>query len=61
MSVLGDPGYYARFGFERASDYGLGNEFGVDDEFMVYPLHGGAVDDVDGVVTYHPAFPKAEE
>src|SRR5262249_37761115 len=25
--VLGDPAYYRRFGFRRASDYGLGNEY----------------------------------
>jgi putative acetyltransferase len=33
--VLGDPKYYARFGFEKASNFDLQNEYGVDDEFMV--------------------------
>jgi putative acetyltransferase len=33
--VLGDPKYYSRFGFEKASSFGLQNEYGVDDEFMV--------------------------
>jgi putative acetyltransferase len=33
--VLGDPKYYGRFGFEKASQFGLQNEYGVDDEFMV--------------------------
>ena len=32
--VLGDPPYYGRFGFERASRHGLRNEFGVEEEFM---------------------------
>jgi putative acetyltransferase len=59
--VLGDPQYYARFGFERASEYGLGNEFGADEAFMVEPLREGALDDVAGVVTYHPAFRQAAE
>lgn len=33
--VLGAPHYYQRFGFEKASTYGLENEYGVADEFMI--------------------------
>ena len=33
--VLGDPNYFQRFGFEAASRFGLENEYGVDEEFMV--------------------------
>jgi putative acetyltransferase len=33
--VLGAPGYYGKFGFQRASDFGLQNEYGVDEEFRV--------------------------
>jgi len=33
--VLGNPKYYQRFGFEKASSFGLENEYGVDEEFMV--------------------------
>jgi putative acetyltransferase len=33
--VLGNPKYYQRFGFEKASNFGFQNEYGVDDEFMV--------------------------
>lgn len=33
--VLGNPKYYMRFGFQKASEFGLQNEYGVDDEFMV--------------------------
>ena len=33
--VLGSPKYYHRFGFERAGDNGLENEYGAGDEFMV--------------------------
>jgi putative acetyltransferase len=40
--VLGDPGYYGRFGFERASRHGLRNEFGVEEAFMVFMLEAGA-------------------
>ena len=38
--VLGAPAYYGRFGFTRASDAGIANEYGVDDEFMVLALVG---------------------
>jgi len=58
--VLGDPGFYARFGFERASEYGLGNEYGADEGFMVKPLHDGTLDDVEGVVRYQPEFEQTE-
>ena len=33
--VLGAPRYYQRFGFEKASQFGIRNEYGVDHEFMV--------------------------
>ena len=33
--VLGSPKYYHRFGFEKASPFGIRNEYGVDDEFMI--------------------------
>ena len=46
--VLGDPKYYLRFGFEKASTFDLQNEYGVGDEFMVinisaHPLPRGLV------------------
>ena len=59
--VLGDPGYYSSFGFERASEYGLGNEYGADDGFMIKPLNEGALDGVDGIVTYQPEFQQTSE
>ena len=36
--VLGEPGYYGRFGFGRASERGICNEYGVDEPFMVAEL-----------------------
>jgi len=59
--VLGDPGYYSRFGFQRADEYGLDNEYGADNGFMIKPLHDGALDDVTGLVRYQPEFQAAEE
>jgi putative acetyltransferase len=58
--VLGDPGYYSRFGFERASEHGLGNEYGADEAFMVKLLHDGALISVNGTVRYQPEFQQAE-
>jgi putative acetyltransferase len=46
--VLGDPAYYTRFGFVRALDHGLMNEYGVDAELMVL----GAAP--PGLVRYSP-------
>jgi putative acetyltransferase len=36
--VLGHPEYYPRFGFRRASELGLGNEYGAEEAFMVVEL-----------------------
>lgn len=40
--VLGGPKYYRRFGFKKASTYGLQNEYGVDEEFMVIRFGNGS-------------------
>jgi len=54
--VLGHPTYYPRFGFTRAIDSGLENEYGADDAFMVVELKDRALSDVAGVVKYRPEF-----
>lgn len=58
--VLGDPAYYARFGFRSAKQFGLENEYGVDEEFMVLELTKGIVARVSGLVQYAPEFKEAE-
>ncbi len=58
--VLGAPAYYSRFGFMRAADFGLHNEYGVHDEFMVLPLREGALEGVSGLVKYLPEFREDE-
>ena len=58
--LIGDPAYYSRFGFVRAADFGLQNEYGVHDEFMALPLHDGALDGISGMVKYLPEFREAE-
>jgi putative acetyltransferase len=54
--LLGEPGYYSRFGFERASDHGLGNEYAVDEHFVVLELKCGALDGMRATVRYQPEF-----
>ena len=54
--VLGEPGYYSRFGFVQASGHGLGNEYGEDDYFMVLELRGEALGVSRGTVRYRPEF-----
>jgi putative acetyltransferase len=54
--VLGAPEYYGRFGFSRASSFGLQNEYGVDDEFMAMELKGGVLSAVNALVKYSPLF-----
>lgn len=48
--VLGSPEYYPRFGFEKASQFGAQNEYGVDDEFML--VHFSTSGDIQGMVKY---------
>lgn len=51
--VLGNPKYYRRFGFEKASDLGIGNEYGADEEFMLIKF---LACEVSGVVKYMSEF-----
>ena len=48
--VLGNPKYYQRFGFEKASSFGLQNEYGVDDAFMI--IHFSNLETVHGLLKY---------
>ena len=57
LTVLGNPAYYYRFGFEPASQHGIGidgKEFG--DAFMVMELTKGALHEAHGLLRWHPAF-----
>ena len=56
LVVLGAPGYYTRFGFRRALDLGLENEYGARDEFMVLELRPGGLAGVRGLVKYAAEF-----
>ena len=55
--VLGHADYYPRFGFARASRWGLRCKWPVGDEhFMAAELAPGALDGVSGLVEYRPEF-----
>jgi len=55
--ALGHPGYYPRFGFERAGRFGIRWERDVPDEaFFVAELAPGGLLGVAGVVRYAPEF-----
>jgi predicted N-acetyltransferase YhbS len=54
--VLGDFGYYSRFGFELASRHGLRNEFEGGKSFMVFMLDARAHPPPSTLVKYAPEF-----
>ena len=54
--VVGEPHYYGRFGFQRASRFGLQSSLSFPDEvFMVLELKPGTLMGVSGIVRY-PAY-----
>lgn len=58
--VLGDPGYYSRFGFMAAGSWGLRCKYGGGDAFQVLELMPGAITVGGGFVDYSPEFETVE-
>jgi len=56
VSVLGDPDYYGRFGFEAASGHELRNEFGANEHFMVFELRNHGLPPRGTLIRYAPEF-----
>jgi len=54
--VLGEPGYYARFGFRPATEFGLSDEYGGGLAFQALELVTGALPVGAGLVKYAPEF-----
>lgn len=54
--VLGDPAYYARFGYQPASQFGLSDEYGGGEAFQVLELHPQGIPRNAGLVRYAPEF-----
>ena len=59
--VLGHEKYYPRFGFQRASKYGLKSQWkGIpDEEFMAMILKDSVMKGVSGIVRYRDEFHEA--
>ncbi|TGY43515.1 N-acetyltransferase [Clostridium sartagoforme] len=55
--ILGHENYYPKFGFEKASKYGVKAPFEVPDEaYMILELLPGGLNGVSGIVEYSKAF-----
>jgi putative acetyltransferase len=54
--VLGEPGYYSRFGFQPAARFGLSDEYGGGDYFQALELLPGTIPVGAGLVRYAPEF-----
>ena len=54
--VLGDPSYYARFGFRPASEWSLTDEYGGGSAFQALELTAGSIPPGPGLVRYAPEF-----
>jgi len=54
--VLGEPAYYARFGFKPAEAFGLADEYGGGDAFQGLELLPGTIPAGGGLVRYASEF-----
>ena len=54
--VLGEPGYYARFGFGPALEFGLSDEYGGGSAFQAMELIPGGLPEGAGLVRFAPEF-----
>jgi putative acetyltransferase len=54
--VLGHADYFPRFGFKKASDFGLGNDYNADDPFMALEFKPSVLGSFHGVIHYVSEF-----
>jgi len=54
--LLGDPGYYTRFGFIPGREFGLSSDYGDGDAFQAREVRPGALRGVRARVLYVPEF-----
>lgn len=54
--VLGEPGYYMRFGFRPASQWSIGNVYGAGPEFMAVEFRAHAIPPRPGTARYSKPF-----
>ena len=58
--VLGHTDYYPRFGFRKASAFGLGNTYDVDEPFMALAFRPGVLGNFSGIIKYQPEFSELD-
>ncbi|APW61297.1 GNAT family N-acetyltransferase [Paludisphaera borealis] len=58
--VLGEPAYYARFGFRPARGFGLSDAYGGGDAFQALELIPGSLPEGAGLARYAPEFASLE-
>jgi len=57
IALIGHPTYYPKFGYQRASDYGITVAFPVPDEaVMIHELVPGALNEYVGTIRFAEAF-----
>ncbi len=55
--LIGHDSYYPRFGYRKASEFGIKFPFEADDAYcMAFELQPGALDSIEGMVEYPPEF-----
>lgn len=60
--VLGHPGFYPKFGFAPAVEFGVKSEYDVPDEvFMIIELEEDALKEKTGTIAYHAVFKRLGE
>lgn len=51
--LVGNPAYYHRFGFRTSTEFGIGNDLGIPEEYvMALELQPGALDEVSGTIAF---------
>lgn len=57
ISIIGDPAYYSRFGYQPASNYGIKVSFTVPAAYyLLKPLVNDGLSTVKGTIYYQAAF-----
>ena len=57
MSILGDPNYYSKFGYIRASEFEISPSYEVPDEvFRIKTLFPNSLNSVHGILKYSKVF-----
>ncbi len=57
IHILGNPDYYGKFGYQKASQFEITPPFKVESKyFLIKELFPSSLTDISGQLTYNPAF-----